>query len=99
MCLKTQTFLENHGKAFKAHSLGDPLGLKGVCFRLFKLLANQRPSESSLSESAHLAYAMHTSGTTGKPKIVRVPHQCIVPNIQDLRSVGVTPEKFRLQKL
>ncbi|XP_033631782.1 beta-alanine-activating enzyme-like isoform X2 [Asterias rubens] len=88
-----ETFLENHGKAFKAHSLGDPLGLKGVCFRLFKLLANQRPSESSLSESAHLAYAMHTSGTTGKPKIVRVPHQCIVPNIQDLsNTLGISED-------
>ncbi|XP_071786439.1 beta-alanine-activating enzyme-like [Asterias amurensis] len=88
-----ETFLENHGKAFKAHSLGDPLSLNGVCFRLFKLLANQRPSDSSLSESAHLAYAMHTSGTTGKPKIVRVPHQCIVPNIQDLsNTLGISED-------
>ncbi|XP_007996824.3 beta-alanine-activating enzyme isoform X2 [Chlorocebus sabaeus] len=29
-----------------------------------------------------LAYILHTSGTTGIPKIVRVPHECIVPNIQ-----------------
>ncbi|XP_054340660.1 beta-alanine-activating enzyme isoform X2 [Pongo pygmaeus] len=29
-----------------------------------------------------LAYVLHTSGTTGIPKIVRVPHKCIVPNIQ-----------------
>nr|XP_006198208.1 beta-alanine-activating enzyme isoform X1 [Vicugna pacos]XP_031544047.1 beta-alanine-activating enzyme isoform X1 [Vicugna pacos]XP_031544050.1 beta-alanine-activating enzyme isoform X1 [Vicugna pacos] len=29
-----------------------------------------------------LAYVLHTSGTTGTPKIVRVPHACIVPNIQ-----------------
>ena len=28
-----------------------------------------------------LAYVLHTSGTTGLPKIVRVPHECIVPNI------------------
>nr|XP_010342433.1 beta-alanine-activating enzyme isoform X2 [Saimiri boliviensis boliviensis] len=32
-----------------------------------------------------LAYVLHTSGTTGIPKIVRVPHQCIVPNIQHFR--------------
>ncbi|OPJ71149.1 acyl-CoA synthetase family member 4 isoform B [Patagioenas fasciata monilis] len=34
-----------------------------------------------------LAYVLHTSGTTGIPKIVRVPHKCIVPNIQHLKSV------------
>ena len=33
---------------------------------------------------ASLAYVMHTSGTTGRPKLVRVPHCCIVPNIVDL---------------
>lgn len=32
-----------------------------------------------------LAYVLHTSGTTGIPKIVRVPHACIVPNIQHFR--------------
>ncbi|XP_062899156.1 beta-alanine-activating enzyme isoform X1 [Mobula hypostoma] len=34
-----------------------------------------------------LAYILQTSGTTGAPKIVRVPHQCIVPNIQNLMSI------------
>ncbi|NWU74848.1 ACSF4 enzyme, partial [Onychorhynchus coronatus] len=34
-----------------------------------------------------LAYVLHTSGTTGMPKIVRVPHKCIVPNIQHLKSI------------
>lgn len=40
-------------------------------------------------ESGHrdLAYVLHTSGTTGLPKIVRVPHTCILPNILHLRSV------------
>uniref|UniRef100_A0A3Q3DII4 Aminoadipate-semialdehyde dehydrogenase n=1 Tax=Hippocampus comes TaxID=109280 RepID=A0A3Q3DII4_HIPCM len=32
-----------------------------------------------------LAYVLHTSGTTGLPKIVRVPHNCILPNILHLR--------------
>ncbi|XP_044538162.1 beta-alanine-activating enzyme isoform X1 [Gracilinanus agilis] len=34
-----------------------------------------------------LAYVLHTSGTTGIPKIVRVPHSCIVPNIQHLQTL------------
>ncbi|KAM9762513.1 beta-alanine-activating enzyme [Menidia menidia] len=41
---------------------------------------------ASISERA-LAYVLHTSGTTGPPKTVRVPHQCIIPNILDLRSL------------
>lgn len=32
-----------------------------------------------------LAYVLHTSGTTGLPKIVKVPHKCIIPNILHLR--------------
>ncbi|CAL9695735.1 unnamed protein product [Knipowitschia caucasica] len=33
------------------------------------------------------AYVLHTSGTTGIPKIVKVPHKCIQPNIRDLNSL------------
>ncbi len=32
-----------------------------------------------------LAYILTTSGTTGEPMTVKVPHCCIVPNIIDLR--------------
>ncbi|XP_038254643.1 beta-alanine-activating enzyme isoform X2 [Dermochelys coriacea] len=40
-----------------------------------------------------LAYILHTSGTTGIPKIVRVPHKCIVPNILHLQSLfKITPD-------
>ncbi|XP_066488528.1 beta-alanine-activating enzyme isoform X2 [Tiliqua scincoides] len=40
-----------------------------------------------------LAYILHTSGTTGIPKIVRVPHKCIVPNVLHLQDVfKVTPD-------
>lgn len=50
-------------------------------------------SENSSEEKAHmdirqegcLAYVLHTSGTTGTPKIVRVPHACILPNVQHFR--------------
>ncbi|XP_028300188.1 beta-alanine-activating enzyme isoform X2 [Gouania willdenowi] len=34
-----------------------------------------------------LAYVLHTSGTTGVPKSVRVPHSCILPNVLHLRSL------------
>ncbi|XP_067453656.1 beta-alanine-activating enzyme isoform X1 [Thunnus thynnus] len=34
-----------------------------------------------------LAYVLHTSGTTGLPKIVRVPHKCILPNVLHLSSL------------
>ncbi|XP_010133244.1 PREDICTED: acyl-CoA synthetase family member 4 [Buceros rhinoceros silvestris] len=40
-----------------------------------------------IGQKYSLAYILHTSGTTGIPKIVRVPHQCIVPNIQHLKSI------------
>ncbi|XP_039187059.1 beta-alanine-activating enzyme isoform X2 [Crotalus tigris] len=44
-------------------------------------------------EKHSLAYVLHTSGTTGLPKIVRVPHKCIVPNILHLREIfKITPD-------
>ncbi|XP_062963788.1 beta-alanine-activating enzyme isoform X2 [Cynocephalus volans] len=51
------------------------------------------PEDSSEENAEHmdvrlkhcLAYVLHTSGTTGIPKIVKVPHECIVPNIQHFR--------------
>ncbi|TSN30202.1 Acyl-CoA synthetase family member 4 [Bagarius yarrelli] len=38
-------------------------------------------------QAEQLAYVLHTSGTTGLPKIVKVPHKCIVPNIVELSSL------------
>lgn len=58
-------------------------------------MTNSLGSENSSEEKSEehvdvrlkhcLAYVLHTSGTTGIPKIVRVPHACIVPNIQHFR--------------
>ncbi|CAD7668919.1 unnamed protein product [Nyctereutes procyonoides] len=58
-------------------------------------MTNSTNSENSNAEKTEermdvrqkhcLAYVLHTSGTTGIPKIVRVPHACIVPNIQHFR--------------
>ncbi|NXA22767.1 ACSF4 enzyme, partial [Ibidorhyncha struthersii] len=69
----------------------------------FKAMGNSQPgytvcpdqTEVKTSEGGYmdvgqkysLAYVLHTSGTTGIPKIVRVPHKCIVPNIQHLKSI------------
>ncbi|XP_062858189.1 beta-alanine-activating enzyme-like [Trichomycterus rosablanca] len=60
---------------------------------------NQEPNQLSAAvskseqQAEQLAYVLHTSGTTGLPKIVKVPHKCIVPNIVHLRSIfQVTPE-------
>lgn len=44
-----------------------------------------------------LAYVLHTSGTTGLPKIVKVPHKCILPNILHLRLVIVLFASFLLR--
>jgi len=49
-----------------------------------KPLSKSTPSSSGFAAN-QLAYVITTSGTTGVPKIVRVPHQCIVPNIKHLR--------------
>lgn len=52
---------------------------------------NQEPRQHCAAASKdkqqeeQLAYVLHTSGTTGLPKIVKVPHKCVVPNIVHLR--------------
>ncbi|NXS56694.1 ACSF4 enzyme, partial [Brachypteracias leptosomus] len=69
----------------------------------FKALSNSQPGSTigrdetevktleggymDVGQKCSLAYVLHTSGTTGVPKIVRVPHKCIVPNIQHLKSI------------
>lgn len=42
----------------------------------------EQPEQTS---DIQIAYIMQTSGTTGVPKTVKVPHQCIVPNVNHLR--------------
>ncbi|XP_035182173.1 beta-alanine-activating enzyme isoform X2 [Oxyura jamaicensis] len=72
-------------------------------FEPFKAMANSQPGNTvcpeqlkvktsegeymDVGQKCSLAYVLHTSGTTGTPKIVRVPHKCIVPNIQHLKSI------------
>ncbi|KAL4635439.1 acyl-CoA synthetase family member 4 isoform X1 [Arapaima gigas] len=56
-------------------------GHKGALLSLPSVARSHRAARGAL------AYVLHTSGTTGQPKTVRVPHECIVPNIVHLRSL------------
>ncbi|XP_011880286.1 PREDICTED: acyl-CoA synthetase family member 4 isoform X2 [Vollenhovia emeryi] len=38
-------------------------------------------------EWCRFAYAIATSGSTGAPKTIKVPHPCILPNIADLKRI------------
>ena len=56
--------------------------------KLASIVSPANNASSALSAaSQQLAYVITTSGTTGLPKIVCVPHQCIVPNITHLRYI------------
>ncbi|XP_067386761.1 beta-alanine-activating enzyme isoform X2 [Emydura macquarii macquarii] len=61
---------------------------------LNQLEAKTSKKEYMVVKQQHsLAYILHTSGTTGIPKIVRVPHKCIVPNVLHLQSLfKITPD-------
>lgn len=53
-----------------------------------KLLRNRKfGSEDNARKADKFAYAITTSGSTGIPKVVKVPDACIVPNILDLRDI------------
>lgn len=54
------------------------------------IFTSRRPASACPTS---IAYVLNTSGTTGRPKMVQVPHCCIVPNIVDLRSrFNITPD-------
>ena len=86
-CFWMQTFMNKYGQTFMAKPKEEPLLVNGVSFRLVKLSTKEKPCCVEQSPSVCLAYAMQTSGTTGQPKIVFVPHQCVVPNVIHLRWV------------
>ncbi len=54
---------------------------------------NPRP----LAGPTNLAYVMYTSGTTGEPKGVMVPHRAIVRLVKDTNYIVLTPETRILQ--
>ncbi|OXB55049.1 hypothetical protein ASZ78_015064 [Callipepla squamata] len=59
---------------------------KSVCPEHLELKTSEG-GYKDVGQQCSIAYLLHTSGTTGTPKIVRVPHTCIVPNIQHLQSI------------
>lgn len=58
--------------------------LRKLQFSLFRIT---RSDKCVIEWDKSLAYVMQTSGTTGEPKAVFVPHSCIVPNVLHLRFV------------
>lgn len=60
--------------------------LLGMCeLNIFQESPSLKRVDFPLPEEWNIAYMIHTSGSTGAPKTVRVPHSCILPNILDLR--------------
>ncbi|XP_055591934.1 beta-alanine-activating enzyme isoform X2 [Uranotaenia lowii] len=43
-----------------------------------------------------IVYAVATSGSTGQPKLVRVPLKCILPNLEALERIGQVTERDRV---
>lgn len=54
-------------------------------------VANESNILSDYDQS--LAYVMQTSGTTGNPTVVKVPHVCIIPNVTSLATIFEMTEK------
>ncbi|KZC11726.1 Acyl-CoA synthetase family member 4, partial [Dufourea novaeangliae] len=65
--------------------------IHGERIYLMKLKENQK-QDMQYSDRNHYAYAICTSGSTGAPKVVKVMHACIIPNILDLKA------KLNIQK-
>ena len=63
--------------------------LSEIRFTMLKVANKNQPCVINWSKS--LAYVMQTSGTTGDPKAVFVPHSCIGPNIFHLRWANSLP--------
>ncbi|OAD57617.1 Acyl-CoA synthetase family member 4, partial [Eufriesea mexicana] len=60
--------------------------IHGECIYLIKLKHIQKQIVQN-SKQDYYAYAISTSGSTGVPKVIKVTHSCIVPNILDLNKI------------
>lgn len=87
---KQNDYLETLGTSYLIHSNHKPRISGGdqqfyIDLHDFRIFVSQYQSAKTVRECSHpMAYAMLTSGSTGQPKIVRVPHDSIVPNIIDI---------------
>ena len=54
-------------------------------FKYYKILERRNSSRGQFSEGEDVAFIAFSSGSTGHPKIIRVPFGSIMPNIVDLR--------------
>lgn len=61
------------------------LVLRAMGMHLVRVWLND-PHDEGLKNIVGIAYCITTSGTTGTPKVVRVPYSCISPNVADFRS-------------
>lgn len=85
--------LLNHGTVTAEHNDLVLFRLHWKNVEVNLMLSDRKEKHKSENSKEHvdmrrehcLAYVLHTSGTTGTPKIVRVPHACILPNIQHFR--------------
>ncbi|XP_011637640.1 beta-alanine-activating enzyme [Pogonomyrmex barbatus] len=59
-----------------------------ICEQSVYLVKLMNVQESIINRKwYHFAYAITTSGSTGAPKVVKVPHTCVLPNITDLKKI------------
>ncbi|XP_042143758.1 beta-alanine-activating enzyme [Ixodes scapularis] len=71
--------------------LGKVLNQTHVLAKCLGTVTDTKASEKSADPE--MACTMWTSGSTGDPKTVQVPHSCIVPNVLDFRKIfNITPE-------
>jgi len=56
-------------------------------YKLFKMKRTTKdpPMEAKAPLPANMCYTITTTGTTGDPKLIHVPYECIAPNIVALR--------------
>jgi len=76
-------FLNANDKIFNSHNMKKCAELTELNSSIVLVKLINYSSTSNIIKN--LCYCIQTSGTTGKPKIIFVPHQCILPNITNLR--------------